>query len=273
MPTEKKTFDDLVAIMARLRADDGCPWDREQTLETLKPYLIEEAYEVLEAIEAGEPAQHCEELGDVLLQIAFQSQLAAEKGDFDAADVTDAICRKLLRRHPHVFGHEQAETAADVITHWERIKKNEKQAKPGADGAQASILDGVPRSLPALLAAHKLSERAARVGFDWPQIDGVLDKVEEELEEIKQAAELTEGTERQRQLEWEVGDLLFAVVNLARHLGLSAEDALRQANQRFRARFGHLERQAARTGLDLNSADLDQLESLWSQAKREVDPS
>jgi len=269
MADAKKSFDDLVGIMARLRADDGCPWDREQTLETLRPYLIEEAYEVLEAIESDEPAQHCEELGDLLLQIAFQAQIAAERGDFDALDVTDGICRKLLRRHPHVFGQERAETAADVVVHWERIKKDEKQLDPTEPH---SVLDGVPRSAPALLAAQKLSERAARVGFDWRRADDVLDKVAEELDEIEQARRLPAGPDRDRQLAWELGDLLLAVVNLARHLGTDAEDALRAANQRFRRRFGSLEQEAGRRDLDLKDLSEQELEALWQQAKRRTDP-
>ncbi len=255
--------------MARLRAPDGCPWDREQTLESLRSYLIEEAYETLEAIDRADPAEHCAELGDVLLQIVFQAQLASEQGHFDSADVIDGICRKLLRRHPHVFGQASAETPADVVVHWERIKQEEKQSGVDAPtGAPASALDGVPAALPALLATQRLSDRAARVGFDWKQPDQVLAKVDEELAELHEALAAPAGPERSRQLAWELGDLFFALVNLARHLRLDAENTLREANQRFRNRFAHVEALAQARQIELSESSEDLLDELWQAAKR-----
>jgi len=257
--------------MARLRAPDGCPWDREQTLQSLRPYLIEEAYELLEAMDGGDPDQHCEELGDLLLQIVFQSQLAAERGHFDARDVVAGLCRKLVRRHPHVFGEESAASADDVVVHWERIKRQEKQRRDGS--APAGALDGVPASLPGLLAAQKLGQRAARVGFDWDGPQAVREKLHEEIGELEQALDAAPGTERRAALAWELGDLLFAATNLARHLDLDAEDALRLANQRFRRRFALVERLAAERGIDLRQADIDALEALWQEAKARLAPA
>ncbi len=259
--------------MARLRSDEGCPWDREQTMQSLRPYLLEEAYETLEAIDRGDPAKHCEELGDVLLQIVFQSQLAAEQNRFDVADVVDGICHKLLRRHPHVFGSEKARTADDVIEHWERIKKEEKSDNGDEEAPAVSILDGVPRSLPALLAAHRMSERAARVGFDWRNPAQVLAKVREELLELEQALDRSALSEQDRELAWEIGDLLFALANLARHLGLDAEDVLREANARFRKRFALVEQFAGQRSIDLMDATIEELEDLWQEAKQTLKPA
>jgi MazG family protein len=265
------SFDDLIAIMARLRAPDGCPWDREQTLQSLRPYLIEEAYELLEAMEGGDPDRHCEELGDLLLQIVFQSQLAAERGDFDARAVVAGLCRKLVRRHPHVFGDESAASADEVVVHWERIKRQEKQRRDGA--APAGALGGVPASLPGLLAAQKLGQRAARVGFDWDGPQAVRAKLHEELGELEQALDAAPGAEQRAASAWELGDLLFAATNLARHLDIDAEDALRRANQRFRSRFALVERLAAERGIDLRQADMTALEALWQEAKDRLDPA
>jgi MazG family protein len=257
----RQSFDDLVRLMARLRDPrTGCPWDREQTLETLRPYLLEETHELLEALEGGDPAAHCEELGDLLLQIIFQSQLRSEAGQFGIEDVVDGLARKLLRRHPHVFGDEQARDAGQVIATWERVKAGEK----GPGGALA----GVPRSLPALAGAQKLSERAARVGFDWQHAGQVMDKVREELAELEEALALPEPEPRREAASWELGDLLFALANLARHLNLQAEELLRQANQRFRERFGLVESLCRERGLDIRKASLDELEALWQEAKR-----
>ncbi|MBN2494166.1 MAG: nucleoside triphosphate pyrophosphohydrolase [Deltaproteobacteria bacterium] len=261
--TERYELGDLIAILARLRAPDGCPWDREQSLASLRSYLIEEAHELLEAIDRDDAEAHREELGDLLLQIVFQSQIRAEQGRFDMRDVVDGLARKLLRRHPHVFGQEQADTPAEVVVHWERIKQQEKA---GQEPASASALDSVPRSLPALLSAHRLGERAARSGFDWESAHQVLTKVHEELAEL--LAELE--PEPSARAGEELGDLLFALANLARHLSLCSEDLLRQANRRFRERFAALERLAEERGLQLDQADADALEALWQQAKRSL---
>lgn len=267
IPLDKQryTFDDLVAIMARLRAPDGCPWDHEQTLDSLRPFLLEEVYELLGALDEGDPAAHREELGDVLLQIVFQSQIASEQGSFDAHDVVDTIARKLLRRHPHVFGEETAGTAGEVVAKWERVKAAEKPRSASPDGAAPSVLDGLPRAMPALQAAGRLSVRAARTGFDWEGPRQVLDKIREELAELEQA--LAEEPASTARAAWELGDLIFAGANLARHLGLDGEDLLRAANRRFEARFRLVEQKAAARGIDMRSATIDQLEALWQEAK------
>lgn len=257
--------------MARLRAPGGCPWDREQTLQSLKPYLIEEAYEVLDAIDDGSPSQHCEELGDVLLQIVFQSQIASETHSFDAHDVVDTLCRKLIRRHPHVFGDESADTPAEVMEHWQRIKAEEKAEASPADSPTdhvPSALDGLAKSFPPLLTAHKLSSKAAKVGFDWPSYHEVWDKVEEEMEELRQAMQLhSSDPDRHKEISWELGDLLFALVNLARHLGTDPSESLRKANRRFSERFKLVEAMASQKGLDISKADSEALEELWQAAK------
>lgn len=271
IPLDKQRYDfeDLIAIMARLRAPDGCPWDREQTIESLRPFLLEEVYELLQAIDEGDVAAHREELGDVLLQIVFQSQIASEQGRFDARDVVDTIARKLLRRHPHVFGDETARTAGDVVVKWERVKAAEKkESEDPAGAAPASVLDGLPRALPALLEANRLSVRAARVGFDWESPAQVLDKLREELGELERALEGDEGVERAG---WEIGDLLFAASNLARHLNRDAEDLLRAANRRFERRFRLVEQMAAARDIDLRTATIDRLEALWREAKESID--
>jgi len=250
---------ELVEIMARLRAPDGCPWDAQQTLDTLKTFLLEETYEVLEAIEDGDPQSHCEELGDLLFQIVFQCQLAREKGWFDIHQVIGAVASKIKRRHPHVFGQEKVENAEQVVANWERIKKAEKSQR-------TSVLDGLPRALPALLLAHRLSERAARVGFDWQNAEQVQEKIEEEMAELREAM----ATRDLKAIEHELGDLLFALSNLARHLKLAAEDCLRAACGRFVQRFQLLEKMAAERSIDLPSASLDTLEGLWQEAKKSL---
>jgi MazG family protein len=265
-------FADLVAIMARLRSDQGCPWDREQTLATLRPYLLEEAYEVLEAIDGGDHDQHCEELGDVLMQIVFQSQVAAEEEWFEAADVVDAISRKLIRRHPHVFADETAQTSQEVLVHWERIKREEKKAKTKGEDPRPHLLDGVPKSMPALLTSQKLSERAARVGFDWEKPSQVLDKVHEEMGELEEALQLPAEQGRD-QVAWELGDLLFSLSNLARHLGLDSENCLREANTRFRQRFAKVEDLAQEGQEPLDGCSIDRLEQLWQAAKQALKSS
>jgi len=244
----------LTGIMSTLRQPGGCPWDREQTPASLKPYVIEEAYEVIEAVDGGDPRKLCEELGDLLLQVVFQAQIAAERGEFDIEDVIRGISDKLVHRHPHVFGDARLTTAAEVTHHWEALKREEK-------GGRVSILEGVPRNMPALAYSQALQERAARVGFDWPDVEGVVEKVAEEARELKEAA----ATERKAE---EFGDLLFALVNLARRTGIDAEDALRRTGQRFKARFGYLEGACRERSVPVDSLSLEEMDRLWEEAKR-----
>ena len=254
--------------MARLRSPSGCPWDREQTLETLRPYLIEETYETIEAIERGDWSQLAEELGDLQLQIAFQSQIALEEGQFTIEDVLRHINEKLIRRHPHVFGDESAETPGQVLHRWEQIKAQEKRDKGRTNAAseetQESILDDIPRSQPAMLEARKIGRKAAGTGFDWARVDDVVEKLHEEIGEL-QAARTSAAAE---QLEEEVGDLLFTLVNIARHLKVNPELALRRANAKFRDRFAYVEDGLRRQGKSLETAELEEMEQLWQQAKK-----
>lgn len=261
MPAAGEKFQRLVEIMARLRSPDGCPWDREQTFDTLKPYLLEETYEVLEAVDARDWAALAEELGDLLLEAVFLAQLAAEQGRFTVADALDRIHEKLVRRHPHVFATAQADTPAEVKRRWDQIKAAERESKGRGGDA---LLDTVPRNLPALVEAERVASRAAEVGFDWQNADQVLEKLEEELAEL---AEARRGADRE-QLESELGDLLFVLVNLARFLKIDPEQALRKTNRRFRERFGYLERRLAEQGKPPAEATLDEMEALWQEAKR-----
>ncbi|HKA89172.1 MAG TPA: nucleoside triphosphate pyrophosphohydrolase [Haliangiales bacterium] len=247
---------DLVAVMRHLLAPGGCPWDREQTLDTLKSYLLEETYEVLEAIEHGTPADHCEELGDLLMQIAFQAELRAAEGAFTIDDVAKGIADKLIRRHPHVFGDAKLDTAGQVLDQWAKLKEKEKPRR---------TLDGVPRSLPALLRALRVSERAAQVGFDWPDVAGARAKVDEELREIDAARDVGAHDA----LEHEVGDLLFAAVSLARKLGVDPETALRKTVDRFQGRFEFIEDRLAERGKKPRDSDLAEMDALWDVAKRD----
>jgi tetrapyrrole methylase family protein/MazG family protein len=249
----------LVEIMARLRGENGCPWDREQTPESIKPYLIEETYEVLEAIDEQDAAKLREELGDLMLQAVFHAQMAEEAGTFTVADVLCGITEKLRRRHPHVFGDLKAETSQEVLFNWEQIKRGERQPAQG----QASLLDGVPRELPALLRAHRLQEKASRVGFDWKEAPEVLRKVEEELTELRVAIQ---GQVPER-MEAELGDLLFALVNLSRFIAVNPEEALRKTIARFIARFHHIETALARRGRSVRQATLQEMDALWEEAK------
>jgi MazG family protein len=264
--------DRLLAIMARLRGPDGCPWDREQTLTTLRPYVLEETYEVLEAIDAGDPEAHREELGDLLLQIVFQARIAEEEGRFDFGGVADAISEKLLSRHPHVFGPDArspdarpdpaapgVEDADGVLRQWAALKKKENEAK----GRGKSVLEGVPRELPALARAERLTEKASRVGFDWPDAAGARAKVAEELAELDEA--IAAG-DRAR-MEDELGDLLFATANLARKLGLPPEEALRGTLGKFITRFEYIEASLASRGVPHGGATLEEMDRLWDEAK------
>ena len=255
----------MPAISDRLRAPDGCPWDREQTHQSLRSHLLEEAYEVYDALEAGATPELAGELGDLWLQIVLHSQLAAEAGVFDLADVQAAIATKIVRRHPHVFGEAEARTASDVNRQWERIKAAEREGE--ADGtATKGALDGISSTLPALAASQEMQERAANIGYDWPSIDGVLDKVIEETEELREAAE--DGADPGAWAE-EFGDLLFVLVNVARKRGVEAEAAVRAANAKFRRRFGRVEAMAADRGVALRDLDFPALDELWDAAKAE----
>jgi MazG family protein len=253
-----------VALQARLRAPKGCPWDREQTHSSLRTYLVEETYEVLDALESGDPRKFAEELGDLLLQVVFHAELAAEAGTFDITEVIEQIHAKLVRRHPHVFGKVHAKTSTEVLKNWEKIKAEERakdpNTKPAATGA--SILDGVPRSLPALLEAHQLTRRAAKVGFDWHDANGIFDKLAEETAELKESLALGNAGREE-----EMGDLLFVGVNLARFLGLDPEIALKKANHKFSRRFREMERIAASRGQALSERSPEELESLWNEVK------
>lgn len=303
------SFNDLVALMARLRAPDGCPWDREQTYATLAPMLVEETYEVFEAVEearAGRPAELRAELGDLLFQIIFYAQVAGERGEFTIADVVDGIHTKMVRRHPHVFGNETAQDTAEVLRNWETIKAAEKKAAGKTDEDKASLLDGVSTRAPALMEAHQLTTKAARVGFDWQRLEDIFAKLHEEIDELKAAIKERDAGQQARatdaqpsnaaarptgapsaQLEREaparpasdeavehervreeLGDLLFAVTNIARHLGVEPEAALKLTNRKFRRRFRHIERGLEARGRTLDEATLNEMEELWQEAKR-----
>lgn len=255
--------DRLVDILERLRSETGCPWDREQTHITLKKYLVEETYEVIDAIDEGNMYKICEELGDLLLQIAFHAQIARESGDFDFNAIVTEISQKLVRRHPHVFGEVRVNNSAQVSLNWEKIKAVEKA---GRGEALVSILDGVPKGLPALIKAEKIQKKAARVGFDWPDYRGAMEKVEEELNEFRQALNLDDRA----MITDELGDLLFAMVNLARLVGVDPEDALSGTSRKFCARFRHMEGSAGAKGVALSNLSLDELDDLWEEAKKSL---
>jgi MazG family protein len=263
MPADPQTtgekFERLVAIMARLRAPGGCPWDREQSFDTIKPYLLEETYEVLEAIDKRDWPALADELGDLLLQAVFFAQMATEENKFRIDDSIDAIVQKLIRRHPHVFADGSAKTSDDVKRRWDEIKADEKKAK---GEPVRGLLESIPRNLPALIEAQQISSKAAGVGFDWENAEQVLEKLDEELEELAAARE---GGSRE-ELEGEVGDLLFVIVNLARFLKVDPEQALRKTNAKFRKRFAHVE-----AGAKLPGASIAEMEALWQEAKRADD--
>ena len=267
-------FQKLTDLMAALRAPNGCPWDRKQTHESLKPYLLEEAYEVLETIDHQDRRKLAEELGDVLLQVLFHSQIATEAGTFTIDDVLDRLSDKLVRRHPHVFpngAEDPIPTNADqVLAKWEDIKRVERQA----EGRPESVLEGVPQTLPALLRAYQIQARASRVGFDWSRdeagFDQVLSKIEEEIRELRIALrQPSSGNEKQREIEAEFGDVLFSLVNLARFIKVNPEDALRQTVNRFIRRFQYIERHAAESGRAVSDLSVDEMNRLWEAAKRE----
>ncbi len=254
-------FSELVSLMHRLRAPGGCPWDRKQTFDSIKPYTLEETYEVLDAIDSRDWTGLSEELGDLMLQPVFLAAIAEEEGLFTISDSLQAINEKLVRRHPHIFGSAKAETPEDVKVRWDQIKAEEKAGT--GSGTNTSILDGIPRSIPALAEAQKISTKAAEVGFEWPNVDGVLEKLVEEGRELTEAAHRNEAAE----IEHEIGDLLFTLVNLARFYRVDPEQALRKTNARFRRRFGYLERKIAGDGGELKATPLDRMEELWQEAK------
>jgi nucleoside triphosphate diphosphatase len=300
MPTTGERFERAVNIMARLRAPGGCPWDREQTFDSIKPYTVEETYEVLEAIDQRDWQELPGELGDLLLQVLFYAEMAREAEYFSIDDVLERLSSKLVNRHPHVFGDVEARTSAEVLHNWEKLKEEEKRKQREAGGkeqkqetAAASLLDGVSPAMPALLEARKLSSRAANVGFDWPEIDGLFDKLHEETEELRQnlkhwpepgprpnARGVAGSTgsdipdearipdELRGRLEDELGDLFFTLVNLARYLSLDAESALRRTNRKFRRRFGQMEEGLRRQGRPLPGASLEEMEQLWQESKQ-----
>jgi len=257
-------FNRLVEIMVRLRAPNGCPWDREQTRTSLKPYLIEEAYEALEALESTDRAHLAEELGDLLFQVIFHAQIADELGEFTIGDVLERLIEKMMSRHPHVFGDALVTTAQEALAQWERLKRREAVDA----GRPRSVLDGVPRALPALLRAQRLQVKASRVGFDWPDAVAAWTKVEEE---VRETAAVLPGARRPRLTE-ELGDLLFSLVNVARLAGLDAEDVLAQANEKFRQRFAHLERDLHAQGKSVDSVSQEELERSWQTSKARERP-
>ena len=265
-------FERLVKLQARLRAPNGCPWDVEQTHLTLRTYLIEEAYEVLEALESGDDAKFAEELGDLLLQVVFHAQIATEERRFTAADVVREIHQKMVRRHPHVFGEKRAKNASEVLKNWEQIKAEERRAKSPEQGiaaagesenTPASLLDGIPHTLPAVMQGFQLTRRASRIGFDWENVEGVIEKLHEELGELREA----QSVQSHEQVEDEIGDVLFAAVNLARFLRVDPEIALKRTNAKFVSRFREMERVARVSGRALADVSRAAMESLWDQAK------
>ena len=260
-PSKLFSLDPVVDVMARLRSPGGCVWDIEQTHLSLRRYIVEEVYEVLEAIELADGVKLCEELGDLLLQIVFHARLAEESGGFTMQDVVDTVTEKMVRRHPHVFGKITVRDAAEVVVNWDQIKKREKA------GERIGVLDGIPIGLPTLMAAYKLQAKAAKVGFDWDDIGPVWDKIAEELDELKEAAALPEA-ERAQQTEDELGDVLFAVVNLARFMGIDPETALNRTNNKFRRRFNYIEAKLKEQGIAWENTILADLDVLWEEAKK-----
>ncbi|MEE9200122.1 MAG: nucleoside triphosphate pyrophosphohydrolase [Candidatus Brocadiales bacterium] len=254
-----KSFEDLVELMRKLRGEGGCPWDKEQTHESLKPYLVEEVYEVIDAIDSHDAENLKEELGDLLFQIFFHSQMASENKEFDIRDVMKACLEKMTARHPHVFGDVRLETAEEVLKIWHKVKMEEKGEE------EKSVLGSVPKHLPALQKAQKLQKKASRVGFDWEKVEDVVAKVEEELQEVKEAMALG----RHEEVEEEIGDLLFAAANLSRFLKINPEEALHKAVKKFVKRFERIESELAAKGRDIEECSLEEMDSMWEAIKRE----
>jgi MazG family protein len=261
------SFDELVAVMSRLRAPGGCPWDREQTYASLAQYLLEEAYETFDAIQdadqTGDTRNLREELGDILLQVVFHSTIAAEKGDFNIDEVADGVTQKLVLRHPHVFGDAKLETADDVLNNWDTLKANERKASGKEEKQGDSILDEVNIHFPALLEALKLTKKAAKVGFDWENADQIFDKLDEETRELKTAIAENDAAK----IDEEIGDLLFVVVNLARKFEVEPETALKKTNRKFRGRFGFIERELKSRGKLPQESSLEEMDTLWNESK------
>ena len=270
------TFDDLIKLMEKLRSPEGCPWDREQTYATLAPMLLEEAYEAFEAVEEareGRPGELRDELGDLLFQIVFYAQVARERGDFSINDVADAIHSKMVRRHPHVFADTEANDSATVLRNWETMKAEERRAA-GKSEQQNSLLDGVSTKTPALMEAHQLSTKAARVGFDWKRIEDIFAKLEEETEELRAAISTHASSNSEADhthVREEIGDLLFAATNIARHLHVEPEAALKLTNRKFRRRFRHIEQGLKARGRELSDSTIEEMEELWQEAKKNSD--
>lgn len=260
-----KNFDELISVMARLRAPGGCPWDREQTYASLSQYLIEECYETFDAIQeadqTGDTKNLTEELGDVLLQVIFHSTIAAERGDFTIDEVVQGVTEKLILRHPHVFGEKELETAQDVLNNWDELKKEQQKASGKVEKVKESILDDVPVHFPALLEGQKLTKKAAKVKFDWENVEQIFDKLTEETNEVKSAIEKNENVAE------EIGDLLFVVLNLARKLDVDAETALKMTNRKFRQRFKFIEDELKKDGKTPEESNLAEMDNLWNQAK------
>jgi MazG family protein len=288
MPTTGERFERAVAIMERLRAPGGCPWDQEQTFDTIKPYTLEEAYEVLEAIDNRDWPELAGELGDLLLQVLFYAEMANEQKSFSINDVLDRLSTKLIDRHPHVFGNVKADTSDQVKRNWEALKQEERNKKEGTaeTDKKRSILAGVSSAMPSLLEAHKLSSRAAQIGFDWPNVEGLFDKLREETDELSEhlkdfpapgprpqgrgvagSGRTAIPEQLQSCLEEEVGDLFFVLVNIARYLSVDPESALRKTNRKFRRRFQWMEARLNEAGRTADNASVEELESLWQQAK------
>ena len=257
LPEDLSRFTSLVDIIAKLRAPDGCPWDKKQTHASLRKNLLEECYEVLEALDEGSSDKLCDELGDLLMQVVLHAQIATESGEFELGDVVNSINTKLIHRHPHIFGSKKVKNADEVARNWEVLKQEER-------GADASMLAGVPKQMPALGYSQEIQRRVAQVGFDWADIDGVIEKLTEEVSELKQA----DSQERKAQ---EFGDLLFTLANIARRLGIDLEAALREANQRFYHRFTYMEEACRQRGLNLGELSFDEQNALWEEAKKQVD--
>ena len=249
----KRSFDELVALMTTLRGPNGCPWDRKQTLESLKPFIVEESYEVVDAIDKNDRAALAEELGDFLLQAVFAAEITRVEGSFDIGDAITAIYNKLVRRHPHVFGDVEAKDAEQVLVNWEKLKNEERKAEDKS----------VPQALPALLKASRLTEKAARVGFDWRQAEDVFAKIDEEVHELREAI----GGKNPQDIHEEIGDLLFSIANIARKLDVNAEEALQSANRKFKRRFESMERSVRSEGRNLDQLTLEQMDTLWDEAK------
>lgn len=254
------TITDLVRIMALLRAEDGCPWDRVQTHQSIRGNLLEEAYEAVDAIDENDPAALCEELGDVLLQVVFHSTMAEEADDFDFDEVADGICKKLIHRHPHIFAEVIADTPEQVLSNWDQIKQEEKHQLTATD-----TLQSVPKAFPALMRAAKVQKRAAKAGFDWTSVNGALEKMQEEADELRAAI----SSENQQDIEEELGDLLFSAVNVSRFIKADAEDALQKATNKFILRFKKVELLAENRGIDMNESSMDVLDGLWDEIKHQ----